>query len=63
MKPGGAPTTDEAAFQALGRLLPGGSASAARRLSRPLVFNRVAGAELMAEDGRSYIDLNCGYGA
>jgi glutamate-1-semialdehyde 2,1-aminomutase len=63
MKPGGAPTADKTAFQALGRLLPGGSASAARRLSRPLVFNRVAGAELVAEDGQSYVDLNCGYGA
>ncbi len=63
MRPESASTTDEAASKALGRLLPGGSASAARRLSRPVVFNRVAGAELVAEDGRSYIDLNCGYGA
>ena len=55
--------TDEVAFEALGRLLPGGSASAARRLSRPLVFNRAEGVELTAEDGRCYIDLNCGYGA
>ncbi len=61
--PDGAGNSDEAAFEALGRLLPGGSASAARRLSRPLVFERAQGAELTAEDGRSYIDLNCGYGA
>ncbi len=60
---GGSRTANEAAFEALGRLLPGGSASAARRLSRPLVFNRAEGVELTAEDGRTYIDLNSGYGA
>jgi glutamate-1-semialdehyde 2,1-aminomutase len=54
---------DPAGFAALERLLPGGSASAARRLSLPLVFNQAEGAELTAEDGRRYIDLNCGYGA
>ncbi len=54
---------DAAAVRALEALLPGGSASAARRLSQPLVFTRATGVELTAEDGRTYIDLNCGYGA
>ncbi len=56
-------TADAARFAAMEALLPGGCASGARRLSRPIVFERCAGAELTDSDGQSYVDLNCGYGA
>jgi glutamate-1-semialdehyde 2,1-aminomutase len=55
--------SSEAGFGALEALIPGGSASSARRLSQPLVFTRAQGAELWAEDGRNFVDLNCAYGA
>ena len=55
--------SSEAGFGALEALIPGGSASSARRLSQPLVFTRAQGAELWSEDGRNFVDLNCAYGA
>jgi glutamate-1-semialdehyde 2,1-aminomutase len=61
--PAGSTTTDATTFAELEGLLPGGAASAARRLARPVVVTEATGAELTSEGGQRYIDLNCGYGA
>lgn len=44
-------------------LMPGGVGSSARVLHRPFVFTRAKGAELTDADGRTYVDLNCAFGA
>lgn len=54
---------DEDGFAALEALIPGGSASSARRVAYPVVFKRAQGAELVDEQDRTYVDLNCAYGA
>src|SRR5947209_7164144 len=45
------------------RYIPGGTASSARYLPQGIVFSRAQGASLWDADGRSYIDLNCAFGA
>lgn len=44
-------------------VIPGGTASGARLVERPLVIRSASGADLIDEEGRRYIDLNCAFGA
>ncbi|HEV2362919.1 MAG TPA: aspartate aminotransferase family protein [Caulobacteraceae bacterium] len=45
------------------RFIPGGTASSARYLPEPIVFARAEGSRLWDVTGRSYVDLNCAFGA